>query len=191
VSQRRKVRTLAAAAVLLGAAVSACTDDAAAPKPLSSPSSSADPSPSGSGSTRPKALSVPSDAHGTSKASAAAFTKYWVEVLNDASSSGDTTALHSLNSRTCESCSALIDAIERVYRAGGQIKGSGWIITDVSITTTRPHASVRAHVTMPPQSVTKRRGVKPIRFKGGRLLVTFRLGHRGDSWQVNELERST
>jgi hypothetical protein len=198
VSQRRTVRTLAATAVLLGAVVSACTDDAAAPKPLSSPSSSADPSPSGSGSpsvgptasATPRPPAMPGEARGTSDKAAEAFARHYVALVNYALHSGDTSPLRLSAMRSCSGCIVVTKAIADVYRRSGRIVGGDWTIQGTQTVTTKPEGpmTVRMQLHIDRQAVYNRSGDLPKLSKAVNGHLEFEVYRGSDVWVVQRLD---
>lgn len=128
---RRTVRALTALAlaVVLGVTLSACTETAE-PKPLASPAATASstaptsPAPPAPPST-PTPPTMPPEARGTSAASAKAFVRFYVEMINFATSSGDIEALRALDDGSCRSCAAVAKRINDVYDSGGEDRECG------------------------------------------------------------------
>jgi len=174
--------------VLVGVLAAACTDNAD-PKPLPSPSASPSASPSSSG---PVAPTLPAEAKGKSAASAKAFVRYWVAVLNYSGPAGDTRDLRSLSAQRCIDCDAIADFIEQVSGAGGAITGKGWTVRNVRIIdgagTNGP--TLDALVDVSPQRVIPKAGAKPRRFPGGKRLKTFWLQWQHATWSVSRLDQS-
>jgi hypothetical protein len=197
VSQRRTVRTLAATAVLLGAALSACTDDAAAPKPLSSPSSSADPSPSGSGSTSvgptasatPSPPAMPREARGTSDKAAEAFARHYVALINYAMRSGDTSVIKRWAMSSCSTCLALAHSIDDLYRSKGHTKGGGWKILGSERSTRKSgdRTYVQFQIRITEQTIYETPGAKPSTSGSGKGRLEFELRSSSDLWEVRRL----
>ncbi len=103
----RPVRRWAGALPLAAALLAGCTDGADDPTVLSS----ASPTPSPSPSISPP----PSEA---TPQGAAAFARYWYDVLNQAGASGNTTLLRQLSAPQCQTCANFIGSIETVYPKG-------------------------------------------------------------------------
>jgi len=89
-----------------------------------------------------------------------------------------------------QSCSAVIGRVRNVYGAGGSIESRGWVIKSLAVVGQPKRPLVDAGLLLSPQSVTKQRGDRPVRFKGGRLPVTFRLIRIGHGWRVDEWARA-
>jgi len=178
---------LAAVAVSVSVLVAGCTQDAG-PKPSPLPSTTKSASPS---STAPTPPVMPAEAKGRSAKSAKAFVRYYVATLNYATATGDSKRLRGLDDGDCRSCAGIEKRIDDVYGPGGRIDSAGWKITSLALVADQPKAPlVDVGLSLPPQNVTKRAGQKPVKFKGGRLLVTFRLTSTANGWIVNEWARA-
>ena len=187
----RSSHVLAAFAVTVSLGLSGCTNDAAEPSPLASPTDSGASSPSQSASVADAAPSMPAEARGTSAAAAEAFVRHWVEVLNYSGPAGNSRQLRRISSSECVDCDAIADFIDTVSRDGGRITGRGWtFLTTKSVTKTSPHATtVRAAVRVNPQTVVIKRGAKPQRFKGGERVKTFHLVSSTGVWKLVQLDQ--
>lgn len=188
-SHSRAVRTVAALALLVGVGTAGCTEPAAKPKPLPSPSSSsvADGPTSPPSPTPP---SMPAKANGNTRKAAKAFVMHYIETLNYATATGDTSALAALDDGSCRSCSAVIGRVRKVYKAGGSIDSRGWVVKSLAVVGQPNRPLVDAGLLLSPQLVTKEQGDRPERFKGGRLPVTFHLIRVGHGWRVDEWARA-
>jgi uncharacterized protein DUF6318 len=134
---------------------------------------------------------MPAEAKGTSAASAKAFVRFYVATVNYATSTGDSKRLRELDDGKCVSCAGIAKRIDDVYSAGGRIESTGWTVSSMTVVSGPPKTPlVDVGLSLPPQQVTKRSGTRPVRFKGGRLPVTFRLAATPTGWVVNEWERA-
>lgn len=111
------MRRWAGALPLAVALLAGCTDGADDPTILPSASTTASPSPT---------ISPPPSA--ATPQGAAAFARYWYDVLNKATATGDTKLLRQLSSPDCRSCSRLITSIDAIYAGGGHVRGGGYAI---------------------------------------------------------------
>ena len=111
----RSSHVLAASAVTLALGLSGCTNDAAEPSPLESPSGSASPSASPSAAAADAPPSMPPEARGTTAASAEAFVRHWVAVLNYSGPAGESAELRRLSTKACVDCDAIADFIDTVW----------------------------------------------------------------------------
>lgn len=94
------------------------------------PSESAVPTPTESGEA--VAPAMPAAAGEKSGAGAEAFTSWWVELLNFASTSGDSSGLRAESAGACDGCLALAELIDETYASGGHIEGGRWMIGNLT-----------------------------------------------------------
>ena len=146
-----------------------------------SPTQSATPSPS-------TAPTLPPEARGTSKKSAVAFVRHWVEAFNHAVTGGSTKWLHSASTR-CVACEAMLDVIEEVYDREGRIRTKGWRVESIEALSPKAPVQVRVVVEAAPQAFEVP-GEKTQRFVGGPSVKTFTLARQADSWRVTYLDQS-
>jgi hypothetical protein len=191
VSHARTVRTLAACGVLLAAGVSGCTDTSARPKPLPSPSpSSSVASPTPSPSATPPSL--PAEARGTSAAAAKAFVRFYVDSINHALRTGDTTMTRKFSAPGCDSCAAVSRSIAQIYGTGDHLAGKGWQVTAVQAVAQQPvaHPILQVGLKIHPQSKVGADGTVKDRRAGGRKFMVMTLSRSGGNWLVDRLEQS-
>lgn len=172
---------LAVAIGLLG--LPGCGTDPPTPPPLT-PSPSATPS-------APTAPELPPEAQGSSRKAAKAFVEYYIEVLNAASANGDTSELRILAHRDCEVCNNFVNFIDKVYAAGGHLKGDGWLTQRTRILGDGPERSmaVVAVVAVSPQEVVRAKGAKAEQFAGSpRQRKVFSLSGVTGQWRVTDIE---
>lgn len=184
-------RWLALVAVLVGGTLSGCTDGAAQPKPLPSPSSS--PSPTASTSSAAAGVSaptLPAIARGTSAASAEAFVRHYIRLVNYVTWTGRAEVLRESSRASCRSCAAISEASERVYRNGGHIRSAGWRIRRIDIVagSTPQRKAANLSVFQSPERVTASRGARPKSYTGGLqdMAIHLRLDKR--RWSVARLD---
>lgn len=189
----RPAPRLLAATLAAGLLLCACTSDTPAPRaddpaPSVSASPSASPSPTAPSATPP---ALPAAARGTSPAAAKAFVRHWIEAMNYAARSGDTSYVEQLSSAECESCTSMIDRIDSVYERGGRFEGDGWIAQQVRYQPLQPRRSpvLAVRISVRPQVMVPSAGAKRERFAGGSNQLTFRLERDGQAWRTVALER--
>jgi hypothetical protein len=108
----------AAAAVLcVVVALAGCSSD---PEPQPLP-------PIGTSSPSPVALPLPSEAAAETPEGAAAFARYWMQVLETALAKGDATQLRRLSDEGCGGCNNLIGAVEG-GEPGETIRGAELVV---------------------------------------------------------------
>jgi hypothetical protein len=186
---RRAVGTLAAlTAAVLMAGCTSNPEPAPLPSPSASGSESAGASPSASASAAP---SMPVEARGTSKKSAKAFVRYYVDVLNHATVTGRTSRAKQLSAPSCESCEAMLERIDEIYANGGYLAGEGWRVTDMKYQPLQPrrHPIISVGIRLAPQRLVERQGGSVERFEGGQNRLDLTLSRDERSWTVAQLER--
>lgn len=170
-----KIRTSLApvAAVLLLAACSAEPEpDPLPPVPTASPS--------------PVVLPLPTEAAAATPQGAAAFTRYYFEILNQAFATGDSAPVRALSDPGCDSCNRLIGAIEEEPTPGERIEGGDYRIVFAE----SPPAESGDVIVELRYALTEVRVVSPdgnlIRTKPGVPAVDaqLRLIRKGDAWIV-------
>ena len=115
---------IAAATVALALVVGACSSE---PEPSSAPSESSDPVASeGSPAVAEEQPRLPHAARGTGESAARAFVRFWLDTLNYAIESGDSSALQSISSQKCQECGRIAKTIDDIYDRGGQLSGGTW-----------------------------------------------------------------
>lgn len=151
------------------------------------------PSPSRTTSPTVAAPSLPPEAEGTSPTAAKAFVRHYVDLVNYAMATGDTGPMQAASAPNCESCGAVIQNINDLYRAGGYLKGDGWKITQLRALASKPNGEtvVQAGVLVSPQDRYGSKRAKPEEFEGGLQAMTFRLGRHDSDWMVLEWSQTT
>ncbi len=183
-SLTRTVRALTALAVGLGCAVSGCSDNAK-PKPLPSPSAS---SSSASPSATPPTM--PAQARGTSAKSAEAFARFYVDLVNHASRTGDTSSLDQFGDDSCQSCQAISRNVAKIYDSGGRIESRGWSLRSVSAVPGQPlrRPILDLGVVQSPEQVQETSDGPRKSFEGGRQPMTMYLERTHEGWMVRRLD---
>lgn len=138
------------ALLLAAVTLTSCTSDPPVPKPLATSSSTASPAPtpglSASGSA-PAAPSPSAEARGSADASATAFAIHYVDVVNHAMVSGDTSLMRRAALGSCTGCRDVADSIDDLYSKSGHVEGDGWRVREVtSVTRSRRVTSIRLSV---------------------------------------------
>ena len=142
-------------------------------------------------SAPPTAPAMPVAAKGTGPRAAKAFVRHWIDSLNYAARSGDTSGLRASSSPRCAACSAIARFIDRVYAHGGSIKGDGWQLLETNAVgrAGRKQKTIDALVRVRPQVVFNDSAAAPKRYQGGRRLKTFWLSRSGSGWLIERLEQ--
>lgn len=180
-SSVRSVRRLAAVALCLPLlAAAACSGDDST-EPDGAPSSSSNAS---------QAPTLRAEAKATSLDGAEAFARHWVEALNHASTSGDTTYLRTLG-MGCKACSAMADGIDELYVAGGRLESSGWRVLKAHATPANAERTVvvRLRVLRPAEATYASKDAEPEFFEGGRQSYALQLVRGDGAWRVAKVFR--
>jgi hypothetical protein len=180
-AERWRART--AVGVVLLAALAGCDGgESPSPAPLEpSPSSASPTEPSGS-----PAPTLPAEAQASSVPGSKAFAHHFVELLNFASSTGDVRPIDDASTRRCVSCSAISRNIERIYRSGGRIEGSGITLDVVTPITRKPQVTLLLGVTYGAEKVV-RPGKPDVRRAPSKGSLTMYLDWTDAAWLVDRL----
>lgn len=112
------VRARLVVGCVLLSALAGCGGDPPTPPPFTPATS---PTPTG-----PVEPVLPEAAKEPTEAGAKAFAEFYWEMANYAQLTGDTTMFRRLSAKTCEPCASGADGVERVYAAGGVIRGGSY-----------------------------------------------------------------
>jgi hypothetical protein len=124
-----------------------------------------------------------------SAAGAKAFVRQFVDVLNYSWQSLSTEELRLLALRTCRSCAAGANAIDRVGNAGGFKHGAEWRVTAIaSIPTQQAEPLVQAAIHVAKGTLKKSASSAPRALKPALLHADFQLSWRSGGWRVANLE---
>jgi hypothetical protein len=158
----------------------------------------ADPSPSPSSavtspvSTTPSPPAMPEAAKANTKAGAIAFVRHYVDLINQAQSTGDVSGLSTVEGQGCRSCSSGREYIGSVYGSGGHIEGGR---LRVRIIDALPNAAISgwtidAKLTFGPQTVIRPTASPSTQeLEGGDVPITVLVERRPTGWLVSEWTR--
>lgn len=175
---------LIASAALTAALLAGCGGNDPAPSPSPTPSPTA-------GATGRVAPPLPQAATVHTKAGAIAFVRHYVDLINYAQATGDTTQLHAAGSAGCSACRAVERNINRIYRSNGTFDGGVTVIARVIDALTYPitHGyTVDLAVRIEPSTVTT--NGKANHSKGGRNLLSVIVQPSANAWEVREWTRA-
>lgn len=163
-----------AVATLAGLLLSACSDDPPDPQ--------ATPTPTASSSPTPTETAQPSAQPQTAED----FIANWVHLQNEMLSSGET-ADYAVVTRGCQTCQALVQQVERIYAAGGWIKGGDWTVVSTEVVG-RQGSVVVMRVEL--QTVTSKFRESPSAeiqtSPGGTPTARVELSKRGPTWNLDD-----
>src|SRR3954470_24584718 len=182
-----RATTRYAVAVALAAAFLAGCSDAPRPSPVKAqsapPSPTVSSSPAAPGDRPP---TMPTAARGTEHNSAVPFTRFYVQVLNYAARSLDSSLITRFSTRACRACLAIANSVDRVRRRGAHFVGGEWTVRAPQLL---PQwrvglAQVRTVVTYPKQLVFESKTTRPLHFRAGKTVYKFDLLASKHGWLV-------
>jgi hypothetical protein len=190
---RRRAVTPVVALVLCGA-LSGCSDHAGSPKPLAPATSSATPSPTATSRTSPSPSvkgppTMPAAARGTSKASAEAFVRHYVGLINYAMFSGDTKPMLLAALRQCTTCRAVASSIDDLYGRAGHVQGDGWQVRRITFSEeTKRGARIQLRIWVPKQVLYANSTAEPSTSTMNAGNLTFYLERSAYAWTVAQFD---
>ena len=175
---------LAAGLIAAGLLLSGC---GGSPEPSPPPKPSKSSSPSASATPTPPVL--PEAANARTDAAVESFARYYVDLINFATTSGSREGLDTFASDACTSCRRLSTRLEQIYGAGGSIASEGWRVTAVDVVPDQPlrRKYVDLAIVQSPQILIEKAGAAPKRFPGGKQTLTMLVARRGSSWVVTRM----
>jgi hypothetical protein len=189
---RTRVTGMALASALALALIgcSADADPRAAPS-ATTPTTPSPTSPSASATTAepkgPTEPSLPPGAKASNRAGAEAFVRYYVELVNFAGRTGDTTELERRSSG-CSSCDNLVSAFRTTYAQGGHYETRGWRIdSQFTVPESRGTWVSLLEVRQPPMIWVERAGAEPTELPPKRLKLRFEVEWLSHGWSVSRL----
>ena len=134
---------------------------------------------------------MPAGAKGTSEKSAKAFVRYYIDALNFATATGDTSRARELSGLRCDSCDSMLDKVETVYADGGYFRGDGWAVTGIKYQPLQPKRRpiLSVGIQLAPQDMVEAEGQDVQHFEGGPNQLTLHLSHAESKWHVEQLDR--
>ncbi|MGH3386782.1 MAG: DUF6318 family protein, partial [Nocardioidaceae bacterium] len=166
-----------------------CSDDAEPKaKPRATPSASKSASPSPTPTAKPP--TVPASASQRTDRAAIDFARYFIDVLNYTSISGDTTELTAIVSADCESCQNIVKSTDEVYAAGGYLRGGAWTVKSQSVfrPDKRPARIVSFEIRAAKQEYKAATDVAVEHIKGGDEVVNVHVSPSRKSWIVTQMQ---
>jgi hypothetical protein len=118
------------------------------------------------------------------------FGRYWIDTLNKATVSGDTSKVRSISKSSCETCTDFANRLDGIYKAGGSVKTDGFkvkkILNDSSVP--KPGAGVSVVLTATPQTLVEKKGAAPRHIKGGDLRLRLIMVRVKDHWAMDRID---
>lgn len=164
-------RSAALSAVLL-LALTACGDDASSDSDSDS-----------------VAADRPAYANAEGEAGAEKFAGYWVDQVNEATTSGDTEGLRSLGLAGCEVCSDFPQQLDDIYAAGGRVESEDWTVKSVvpEAGATDERVGMLITVTVPPNRVYVDENARAQKFPGGDQRFRMIVVRQDQHWMIQDL----
>lgn len=180
----RRIRlTGVVVAALLVAACSGGEPSAAPPPPPS-----ASPSPVTTTSPAPVAPTLPAKARQNTKSGAVAFAHHYIDLVNFATTTGDSKELLRASTASCGACTEISRFVAAVYRRDGYIRGGQWVARSYSVIRTGPgHWLVAIEVEAGKQTY-RSSDASPVRNRtGGKYTVSIHTERRAPGWRTRKL----
>jgi hypothetical protein len=118
------------------------------------------------------------------------FARYWIDTLNTATTSGDTTKLRTLQKPSCETCADFAKQLDEIYGAGGHVETEGFKVKKLAneAGVPSPGAGVSVVLTATPQKVYKTKGATPRSLEGGDLRLRLIMVRVEDHWLMDRID---
>lgn len=133
--------------------------------------------------------SIPPAAKAVTEEGVKQFASYWIDTLNEATTSGRTKHLKELSVKSCRLCNDFAHRLDKIYAHGGHVESDGFQIQSAVMDAgmTQKAAGVLLNLNATPQTVYERKGAKPVEHSGGQLRLRMLVTRVGDHWLVKEL----
>jgi hypothetical protein len=121
---------------------------------------------------------------------AQSFARYWIDTLNNATTSGDTKKLKSIQKASCTTCADFAKQLDDIYGAGGHVETDGFkvkkILNEAGVPA--PGAGVSVTLTATPQKVFKAKGATPRSLKGGEVRLRLIMVRVKNHWEMDRID---
>jgi hypothetical protein len=146
---------------------------------------------SGGSDTTPKTVDgIPAYATTNDAQGAQGFARYWIDTLNQATTSGDTKKLKTLQKANCSICADFAKQLDTIYAAGGHVDTQGFkikkILNDSGVP--KPGAGVSVVMNATPQKVQKSKGAPVQSIKGGDLRLRPIMVREKAHWVMDRID---
>ena len=121
---------------------------------------------------------------------AQSFARYWIETLNEATTSGDTKKLKTLQKKSCETCTDFARQLDEIYAKGGRVETEGFKIKNLvnEANVPAPGAGVSVTLTATPQKVYATKDAAVRELKGGDLRLRLIMVRVKDHWLMDRID---
>ena len=121
---------------------------------------------------------------------AQSFARYWIDTLNEATTSGDTAKFKKLNKDSCTTCGDFATQLDNIYGAGGHVETDGFkikkIVNEAGVPA--PGAGVSVVLTATPQKVVAKKGAAARELKGGDLRLRLIMVRVQKHWVMDRID---
>lgn len=121
---------------------------------------------------------------------AQSFARFWIDTLNEATTSGDTTKLKSIQKPSCTTCADFAKQLDDIYGAGGHVETDGFSVKKIlnEAGVPAPGAGVSVTLTATPQKVYKAKGAPPRSLKGGEVRLRLIMVRVKSHWEMDRID---
>ena len=127
---------------------------------------------------------------GNNEKGAQNFARYWIDTLNEATTSGDTKKLKTLQKPSCATCADFTKQLDDIYGAGGHVETDGFkvkkMVNEAGVPA--PGAGVSVNLIATPQKVYKTKGATPRSLEGGELRLRLIMVREKDHWLMDRID---
>lgn len=118
------------------------------------------------------------------------FARYWIDTLNEATTSGSTRKLKTLQKKSCEVCTDFARTLDRIYARGGHVETRGFVVQKIAneANIPAPGAGVSVVLRSTPQKVYASKNAKPSVRTGGDLRMRLIMIRAGDHWLMDRID---
>jgi hypothetical protein len=118
------------------------------------------------------------------------FTRYWIDTFNEATTSGDTKKLVSLNKKSCATCADFVKTIDGIYAQGGHVETKGLKVKKIlnEANVPAPGAGVSVVLTASPQTVYATKAAKPKTFEQSDVRFRLILIRVENHWEMDRID---
>ncbi|WP_218029510.1 DUF6318 family protein, partial [Nocardioides szechwanensis] len=111
--------------------------------------------------------------------------KAWVQARNLAMSDGDVAPVRALSAPECQSCSDLIDPIEKTYERGGHYETKGWRVVRTKVTSEdAAKVEVVAGLELGGGRTFHSPTADPVVYPSEKRIGIFELTRSNDQWRI-------
>ena len=118
------------------------------------------------------------------------FARYWIDTLNEATTSGDTKKLKTLQKESCTTCADFAKQLDDIYGAGGRVETDGFQVKKMlnEAGVPAPGAGVSVVLTATPQKVYKTKDATARSLKGGEVRLRLIMVRVKNHWLMDRID---